>query len=91
MAMYQELSRPMGDVSRWEKVLKRLILLNKNYPLKGIQCIKQDFQRKYEGPIEERNIIYEISKQSFINQGLVFFGGYAASLYGNICQRKKNV
>ena len=33
MAMYLELSRPAGDVSRWEKVLKRLVLLNKNYPL----------------------------------------------------------
>ena len=30
MAMYVELSRPMGDVSRWEKILKRIILLNKN-------------------------------------------------------------
>ena len=35
MNMYLELSRPEGNVSRWEKVLKRLILLNKNYPLKG--------------------------------------------------------
>ena len=26
MAMYLELSRPDGDVSRWEKVLKRLTL-----------------------------------------------------------------
>ena len=82
MAMYQELSRPMGDVTRWEKILKRLILLNKNYPLKGESCSKQDFQRKYEGSIEERDQIYEISKTSFINQGLVFFGGYAANLYG---------
>ena len=31
MNMYLELSRPAGDISRWEKVLKRLILLNKNY------------------------------------------------------------
>ena len=81
MAMYQELSRPNGDVTRWEKVLKRLILLNKNYPLKGIACNQQDFQRKYEGPINERNNIYNIARNSFINQGLVFFGGYAASLY----------
>ena len=29
MSMYLELSRPEGMVSRWEKVLKRLILLNK--------------------------------------------------------------
>ncbi len=89
MAMYQELSRPMGDVSRWEKVLKRLILLNKNYPLKGRQCFRQDFQRTYEGPSEERNIIYGLSKQSFINQGVIFFGGYAASLYGKYMPRKE--
>ena len=34
MSMYLELSRPKGDVGRWEKVLKRLILLNKHYPIK---------------------------------------------------------
>jgi hypothetical protein len=89
MAMYQELSRPMGDVSRWEKVLKRLILLNKNFPLKGEACNKQDFQRKYEGPVDERDQIYEIAKTSFINQGLVFFGGYAASLYGKYMPRSE--
>ena len=89
MAMYQELSRPMGDVSRWEKVLKRLLLLNKNYPLKGKQCFRQDFQRIYEGPVDERNVIHELSKQSFINQGVVFFGGYAASLYGRYMPRKE--
>lgn len=38
MAMYLELSRPEGDVSRWEKVLKRLTLLNKVYPMKLINC-----------------------------------------------------
>jgi len=32
MLMYLELSRPQGDASRWEKVLKRLTLLNKTYP-----------------------------------------------------------
>tara|TARA_B100000900_G_scaffold415965_1_gene448189 strand:+ start:11707 stop:13095 length:1389 start_codon:yes stop_codon:yes gene_type:complete len=87
MAMYQELSRPMGDVTRWEKVLKRLILLNKNFPLKGISCNNQDFQRHYEGDLEERNNIYNIARTSFINQGLVFFGGYAASLYGKYMPR----
>ena len=89
MAMYQELSRPMGDVTRWEKVLKRLILLNKNYPLKGDACNNQDFQRQYEGNIEDQNKIYDIVRTSFINQGLVFFGGYAASLYGKYMPYKE--
>ena len=38
MLMYLELSRPKGDASRWEKVLKRISLLNKNYPLRGKHC-----------------------------------------------------
>jgi hypothetical protein len=33
MSMYLELSRPRGDVSRWTKVYKRLMLLNKHYPV----------------------------------------------------------
>jgi len=89
MAMYLELSRPMGDVSRWEKVLKRISLLNKNYPLKGILCDKQDFQRKYEGKQEDQAAIYEITRTSFINQGLVFFGGYASTLYSKYMPYKE--
>jgi hypothetical protein len=33
MSMYLELSRPLGDVSRWKKVYDRLMLLNKHYPV----------------------------------------------------------
>lgn len=44
MAMYLELSRPRGDVSRWTKVYKRLQLLNEAYPL---QCPKKDGSAKH--------------------------------------------
>jgi len=33
MMMYLELSRPRGEVDRWNKVYERLILLNHEYPL----------------------------------------------------------
>lgn len=33
MSCYLELSRPRGDVARWTKVYKRLMLLNEHYPL----------------------------------------------------------
>jgi hypothetical protein len=33
MSMYLELSRPRGDVSRWNKVYDRLMLLNKYFPV----------------------------------------------------------
>jgi Poly(A) polymerase catalytic subunit len=81
MSMYLELSRPAGDVSRWEKVLKRLTLLNKNYPLKSKHCDDiEQFQREMINK-EDEDKIFEITRNSFINQGVVFFGGYAISLY----------
>jgi len=49
MAMYLELSRPKGDVSRWEKVMKRLTLLNKHYPMKNPKCDHMNFMRSFEG------------------------------------------
>ena len=35
MLMYLELSRPRGEVTRWEKVFERLVLFNEFVPLKG--------------------------------------------------------
>jgi len=82
MGMYLELSRPAGDVSRWEKVLKRLTLLNKNYPLKGKDCNKIKFQRRMaEGEFSDK--IYENVQHTLIDQGVVFFGGYALSMYSH--------
>ena len=83
MSMYLELSRPEGDKSRWEKVLKRLILLNKYYPLTGAECSNFKFQRKMEKKFsnQEINTIYDTVKNTLVDQGVVFFGGYALSLY----------
>jgi hypothetical protein len=82
MSMYLELSRPAGDVSRWEKVLKRLTLLNKNYPITKINCNNQIFQRKMEDvTVELENEVFETVKNTLINQGVVFFGGFANTLY----------
>jgi hypothetical protein len=80
MSMYLELSRPAGDVSRWEKVLKRLSILNKHYPIGGQHCDAVEFQRKMEDGVKG-DLIYDVVKQTLIDQGCVFFGGYALSLY----------
>jgi len=80
MSMYLELSRPVGDTSRWEKVLKRLTLLNKHHPMTQINCNDIDYQREMEEKGKE-DIIYENVKNTLINQGVVFFGGFALSLY----------
>lgn len=81
MSMYLELSRPDGDISRWEKVLKRLNLLNKYYPLTANNCDMIDFQRKMDNKMEDNEKIYFMARDLFIDEGLVFFGGYASSLY----------
>ena len=90
MSMYLELSRPAGDISRWEKVLKRLTLLNKNYPITNLNCDDIDFQREMERRDDEDKI-YETVKSSLINQGVVFFGGFANALYSQYMPKKLRV
>lgn len=80
MSMYLELSRPAGDISRWEKVLKRLTVLNKHYPTTSINCNQVDFQREMDDKTHEDEI-YDCVKNTLINQGVVFFGGFAISMY----------
>ena len=97
MSMFLELSRPMGDVSRWEKVLKRLMIMDKHYPLKSKYCNNIDFQRPMDSKdVEEENIIYKTVKKTFIDQGVVFFGGFAHMLYSqympkNLRKKLKNI
>ena len=96
LACFTELSRPKGDISRWEKVLKRLTLLNEYYPLKSsIPCELVEFQRpmsmdsvakmsksvsrgKRAATQEE---IYEWTRDALIAEDVVFFGGFATSMY----------
>lgn len=91
MNMYLELSRPAGMVGRWEKVLKRLILLNKNYPLRGERCSDISFQRSFEDTDKSviKNI-YSHLRKVFIQEGAVFFGGYANSLYSKYMKNSRN-
>jgi hypothetical protein len=78
-ACYLELSRPMGDVSRWEKVYKRLTLLNKYFPMHHPckaytkKCNKQDVHCDPEF----RNLI----KTSLLKEDVVFIGGLATDIY----------
>ncbi len=89
MAMYLELSRPKGDVSRWEKVLKRLTLLNKNYPMRNPRCNNTDFMRSFEGSKNDAKDIYFTVRDSIVDQGLVFFGGYASELYSRYMPKRE--
>ena len=89
MGVYKELSRPMGDISRWEKVYKRLVLLNKHYPLKNPHCNSVKFMRDFEGNSADSGLIYETVKDTMIDLGLVFIGGFASSLYGKYMPKEQ--
>ncbi len=89
MGMYLELSRPAGDVSRWEKVLKRLTLLNKHYPLKSAKCDSIDFQRKMSIEDDMKSQIYLTVRDTLVNNDVIFFGGYAYSLYSQYIAKQE--
>ena len=90
MSMYLELSRPEGDTSRWEKILKRLTLLNKYYPFGDkLKCLGVDFQREMSPASHNSEQIYIIARDAFTEQGVVFFGGYASSLYSRYMTTKQ--
>ena len=101
MAMYLELSRPSGDITRWEKVLKRLNLLNKNYPLKATGCDPDTFAkslstRSYNKQyFHEKDKIQDVIKNiasapaSSSSDKIVLIGGYAFSLYSRYLKNKE--
>ena len=90
MNMFIELSRPNGDVSRWEKVLKRLILLNKHYPLKVEKCQQVEFQRKMENNSNDAEKLYFTIRDKFVDEQVVFLGGYATRLFSRYSPNKEN-
>lgn len=79
MLMYLELSRPLGDSSRWEKVLKRLTLLNKHYPLKGNRCSANKIQSFFNSNDDTKTL--SIVRKTLIEEKVIFFGALASSLY----------
>jgi hypothetical protein len=120
MGMHLELSRPEGDVSRWEKVSKRLALLNEHHPFRAEGCgpdqamlpfqtpkgSKGPGQYKYkgaafgrsptadeiehEGAPESKEVrLFRAVRNAFIDQDLVFFGGYAISQYARYVPRSE--
>lgn len=76
MSMYLELSRPHGDVSRWEKVYSRLELLNKAYPA---SCNKKDAKQHDELTDEQQKGVLKLLK----NEDVVLLSVSAAEIHLN--------
>ncbi len=87
MGVYKELSNPDGDTSRFEKIYKRLLLLNKYYPITDLNCNKVEYQRKMNDE-KNKEEIYQILITAFTNYGCVFFGGNALSIYSQYMPEK---
>lgn len=90
MGMYLELSRPAGDVSRWEKVMKRLNLLNQYFPLTTERnCSTIDFHNIINDNMNDYEKINIILRNAFIDNGVIFFGGYSTHLYSEYIDDKQ--
>ena len=78
ISLYQELSRPLGDLSRWEKVYNRLELFNKYHPLYVSNCsINSKDNPETDEYKNINNIIINIIKK----ENYVVFGDYGLSYY----------
>ena len=92
MNMYLELSRPMGDVSRWEKVVKRISLLNKYYPMDpATKCKTITFQRDLKSAKIRGEEVYNIVLDNLLKLNVVFFGGFASSLFSKYMKTDKSI
>tara|TARA_B110000503_G_scaffold72159_1_gene111704 strand:+ start:1883 stop:3457 length:1575 start_codon:yes stop_codon:yes gene_type:complete len=87
MSIYLELSRPDGDISRWEKIYNRLQLLNKYHPLTG-DCLNNSINKIKNNTI---NKTYKQIKNILIKNGGLFFGGLATNSYRQYDTRMKDI
>jgi hypothetical protein len=74
MSMYLELSRPHGDVSRWEKVYSRLRLLNKAHPT---TCNEKNAKKHEELTDEQQKGVLKLLK----NEPVVLLSVSAAEIH----------
>jgi len=74
MNMYLELSRPLGQVERWEKVFQRLLLLNKASPIKT--CGEKRIEKQNIDPFYREKVI-----QFMISEKRVLAGAEVGFVY----------
>lgn len=77
MSLYQELSRPYGDVSRWYKIYMRLTLLNETHPFQ----YEVDLTQNNMMSNSENIILYNKLVKLCIKNKYVLFGDFGLSFY----------
>lgn len=76
MSMYLELSRPMGEVERWDKVYSRLLLFNQFVPFLTRGCRATPLSSLSQA---ERNVILSFASE----QGLIYASADLENIYKN--------
>jgi hypothetical protein len=78
-SVYNELSNPQGDVSRFEKVYSRLNIVDKYYPVHSPIKFQNSINNLTSLKISTK--CYNALIEVIVEYGGVFFGGYAMELY----------
>jgi Poly(A) polymerase catalytic subunit len=86
MLMYLELSRPRGEVRRWEKVFERLVLFNEFVPVKTCKTISDKKLTKSTLTIKQAQFILRY----VIQQRRIIAGADLISFYDQSV-KKKNI
>ena len=80
MSMHLELSRPRGDLTRWEKILKRLNILNDAYPFTITKC---ETNINFDLNIQKDKSIFSGIQSILVKESsnIIFIGEYAINQY----------
>jgi hypothetical protein len=80
-SMYGELSRPQSEPDRWEKVYKRLVILNKAYPFHYDKCktLRGTKKNKRMNELSKPNFL--VIRNVLIENNVIFIGGYVNTLF----------
>ncbi len=81
MQMYLELSRPRGEVERWSKVYKRLLLLNKFSPPKACSS------RNSKGGVHIKKNVYDLCLDYMLMSNVVYAGANLEAVYKKPARR----
>lgn len=89
MALHLELSRPMGDISRWEKVASRLQLLDQHFPYETntptpnyrTASLRKFTPENTEDEDKDDHVVQDIVYRYLVGKQSVFFGMHALAIY----------
>lgn len=81
MSMHLELSSPLGDITRWEKVATRLQLLNKHYPFSSMIKSGKTWNLKPNNADHTTDKTAQVVYEILVKHNAVFFGEFALSCF----------